>query len=110
MQLSQIIFDLPGWDPGRALVAGAGPNHRIGLWRIENCGQSARFHPFKPSIRRKGEPEAPQSKLRFEYVTVPESFTKEEVGRVGFEPTWVLTRRILSPLRLPFRHRPGMSL
>ena len=29
-----------------------------------------------------------------------------KVGRVGFEPTRVLPRRILSPLRLPFRHRP----
>lgn len=29
------------------------------------------------------------------------------IGRVGLEPTWVLPRRILSPLRLPFRHRPG---
>jgi hypothetical protein len=27
---------------------------------------------------------------------------------VGFEPTRVLPRRILSPLRLPFRHRPGV--
>ena len=26
---------------------------------------------------------------------------------MGFEPTRVLPRRILSPLRLPFRHRPG---
>ena len=26
------------------------------------------------------------------------------VPKVGFEPTWVLPRRILSPLRLPFRH------
>ena len=30
----------------------------------------------------------------------------ENIGRVGFEPTRGLPRRILSPLRLPFRHRP----
>ena len=30
------------------------------------------------------------------------------IGRVGFEPTRGLPRRILSPLRLPFRHRPSM--
>ena len=30
-----------------------------------------------------------------------------QVGRVGFEPTRALARRILSPLRLPFRHRPA---
>ena len=29
-----------------------------------------------------------------------------EVGREGIEPSWVLSRGILSPLRLPFRHRP----
>jgi hypothetical protein len=28
------------------------------------------------------------------------------VGRVGFEPTRAFTQRILSPRRLPFRHRP----
>jgi hypothetical protein len=33
-----------------------------------------------------------------------------KVGRVGVEPTRKLLRRILSPLRLPFRHRPISSL
>jgi hypothetical protein len=32
------------------------------------------------------------------------------VGRVGFEPTRSFLRRILSPLRLPFRHHPRTSL
>lgn len=31
------------------------------------------------------------------------------IGRVGFEPTRALPRRILSPLRLPFRHLPAGS-
>ncbi len=32
--------------------------------------------------------------------------TCDNIGRVGFEPTRSCPRRILSPLRLPFRHRP----
>ncbi len=35
-----------------------------------------------------------------------EGLNELRVGRVGFEPTRVLPRRILSPLRLPFRHLP----
>jgi hypothetical protein len=30
------------------------------------------------------------------------------VGKVGVEPTWDCSRRILSPLRLPFRHSPAL--
>ncbi len=34
--------------------------------------------------------------------------TKILVPRVGFEPTLPIGKRILSPLRLPFRH-PGLG-
>jgi hypothetical protein len=34
---------------------------------------------------------------------------KKNVGEVGFEPTRGRPRRILSPLRLPFRHSPSFQ-
>ncbi len=34
-------------------------------------------------------------------------FQTRQIGRVGIEPTRSPDRRILSPLRIPFRHRPA---
>jgi hypothetical protein len=40
--------------------------------------------------------------------TTPDRDPREtEIGRVGFEPTLPYGKGILSPLRLPFRHRPS---
>ena len=34
------------------------------------------------------------------------SDNNDQIGREGFEPSRDYSQRILSPLRLPFRHRP----
>ena len=42
------------------------------------------------------------------YIPLPPLSTK--IGQVGVEPTRYYYRRILSPLRLPFRHCPKRSI
>ena len=39
--------------------------------------------------------------------SVSQALLWQPVGREGFEPSWTEVQRILSPQRLPFRHRPA---
>ncbi len=58
------------------------------------CWQGARARFLTPPQRRTKSPNAPHSPLLF------------VMPGVGIEPTWSFDPRILSPLRIPFRH-PG---